>query len=375
MLTAKRTPSPPGLPGVTVHQVRDPYGDSRHAFTDYDPRLRPARWKSILREFVFPDRFIRWQRAAYRIAVDMASARRFDVIFASFPPASVVQLAQRLHRETRIPLVLDFRDRWLGPGGHEPRRRKTLKAHQKLEREAVADATAMITVSDAMADAMADEQNFDRNKILVLPNGYDPDISPGAHGSGQNSGLSDRRTITIAHVGTVIPRNRPDLFFKSMIALKDDPRLQNVVFKFVGNLSPGYLKDAGLAPLITTTGLVPREQARLEMRSADALLLLTGAYVGRWGHNAKLFEYLQSARPILCLEETPGSNDCRLLERFAPNHAFFARVDDAGAVADRIDQIKACLTARAGRAFAVNEAFRTYSRANLTARLADYLPT
>ena len=382
VLTAKRESSAPESDGVTVHQVADPRATPGPTFADYDPREQPSRWKGRLRDFVFPDRFRAWQKDAFACGQGLLKDQSIDVILGSFPPASAVQLAMRLHLASKTPLVLDFRDNWIGPGGYDPRRKKALDAHLDLQRQALACATALITVSQAMADHLADEHAFDRERLFVIPNGY---ASSGSASTGPRAepegdldaepASRDAKAVTIAHVGTVIPRNRPDLFFAAVTKLKEEQpaALENVCFKFVGNLSRDYLAETGLSTIIQTTGLVPREQAGAERQAADALLLLTGDYVGRWGYNAKIFEYIQTGRPILCLEETTGSNDRKLLEQFYRERSFFAPVGDAAAIAEQLSQIKQYLADRSAPALELDAAFRDYSRQALTAVLASRL--
>jgi len=180
-------------------------------------------------------------------------------------------------------------------------------------------------------------------------------------------------TQIIAHVGTVISRNRPDRFFHSLVALRRSGRLPDVRFRFVGNLSANYIRSLGLGDLVETTGLVPREIARREMLAADALLLLVGEYVGRWGHSAKLFEYLQAGRPILCLEEKAGSNDRRLLEQFAGPRSFFARLDDASGLAGAIEEMCRCARRKAPQPAAIRAGLEAYDRRILAGRLAGKL--
>jgi glycosyltransferase involved in cell wall biosynthesis len=352
----------------TVHAVTDPLAPETPAFPDYDPTAKPPTLKRYLRQMIFPDRFFRWERAAFKRGQEVIGGHKFDLLLASFPPASAVVLALRLHRDTGVPLVLDFRDRWLGPGGYQPQRDRSRRKHAQLEHDAVNCATAVIAVSDAMATAIAEEQHYDRERIFVIPNGYEP-----AKPASAPSTLPAAGPTTISHVGTVIPRNRPELFFESISGLRSDGRLLDVVFKFVGNLSRDYISAARLSSIIETTGMLPRAEARREMQNAHALLLLTGAYVGRWGNNAKLFEYLQTGRPILCLEETPGSNDRKLLEEFAPDRAFFAPMDNPEAIADEISKLRAHVRAHPTPAIELDDAFRAYSRPNLTAQLEERL--
>jgi glycosyltransferase involved in cell wall biosynthesis len=218
----------------------------------------------------------------------------------------------------------------------------------------------------------------------VIPNGYEssgsvpstPQAEPDGN-AGAQPASRDATAVTIAHVGLVIRRSRPDLFFAAIMKLKQERHaaLENVRFKFVGNLSRDYLDETGLSAIIQTTGLVPREEAGAERQGADTLLLLTGDYVGRWGYSAKLFEYIQTGRPILCLEETPGSNDRKLLDQFYGDRSFFAPVGDAAAIAEQLSQIKRYLTDRSAPALELDASFRDYSRQALTAVLASRLGT
>lgn len=368
VLTAKHAGAAPKTDRAVVHAVPDPLALKERPFADYDPTAKPSTLKRFLRERIFPDRFGRWQKAAFGPGTDALRRNDVKLILASFPPASVVLLALRLHDETGVPLVLDFRDRWMGPGGYEFRGAAMRRKHADLQRDAAAAAIAIITVSDAMADAIAEEQAFDRDRILVIPNGYEPAENVVAPDASPPGG-----PFTIAHVGTVIQRNRPDTFFNSVTILMGRECLNDVTFKFVGNLATSYIHAAGLSPIITSTGLLPREQALGEMHAADALLLLTGRYVGRWGHNAKLFEYIQTGRPILCLEESPDSNDGKLLTRFAPDRAFIAPVDEPDAIAEQLARLARYLRDHPKPALELDDAFRAYSRPELCAELAQRL--
>ncbi|MCZ6817414.1 MAG: glycosyltransferase, partial [Planctomycetota bacterium] len=295
---------------------------------------------------------------------------RFDLILASFPPASAVKLALLLHQATGVPLVLDFRDRWFGPGGYEPQQERSRQRHKTLERTAVGAATGIVTVSEPLAEALASEFSLDAGRILPILNGFEPIESP----STVEPPIRKTHRFVVAHVGTVIGRNRPDLLFKSLVGIKADLRMREVLFRFVGNLSRAYLSRAGLEDIVQSTGLLPRDRARTEMFGADALLLLIGSYVGRWGHNAKLFEYLQTGRPILCLEEAPGtSNDRRLLERHAGDRSFFAAVHNPDEIARSIGAIRAFCSGSAIGSAVGDVALEQYSRRHLAARLSEFL--
>lgn len=368
VLCPARESPPDAVPGVTIHAVRDPLWRGGPCFPDYDPRPRPPRWAAAVRRWVFPDRFFLWRRAALRAARRIVAAERVRALLASFPPASAAQLGGLVRERTGLPLVLDFRDRWLDEGGYCPASERVRRRHARLEAWCVSRAAGVVAVSENMAQALRSEHGLPADRVLVLPNGYEPPAGPR-----RVAGRSSGRPLVVAHVGAVIPRNRPDALLRSLVELRRDPALHDVVFRFVGNLSAGYVESLGLAGLVQTTGWVPSATARREMQAADALLLLTGGYVGRWGHNAKLFEYIQTGRPILCLEQEPGSNDRRLLERFAADRAFCAALGDAAALAGALRGLRDYVAAHPQPALELDDAFREYSRPQQAARLAEWL--
>jgi glycosyltransferase involved in cell wall biosynthesis len=368
VLTAAHGQATGGCQDVTVEAVVDRAAREGVLFADYDPRRRDEWWKAAGRLLVFPDRFRWWQRSALASALSSIARGGVDLLLASFPPASAARLALLVHRATGIPYVLDFRDRWIGAGGYEPAWRWIRRRHARLEAECVRSAAGIIAVSRPLADAIAGEHGLSPERAFVIPNGYEPEP---ALRSEPVAAVVD--PLTIAHVGTVIARNRPESFLASLGVLARRGGLGDVRFRFVGNLSRDYVHSTGLDGTVTSTGLLPREQARREMEDASALLLLVGAYVGRWGHNAKLFEYVQTGRPILCVEECPGSHDRRLLEEFAGGRSFFAAMDDPRELGAAIEALRAYLRAHPRPALHLPPAFARYSRLNLAGELSAAL--
>ena len=80
-----------------------------------------------------------------------------------------------------------------------------------------------------------------------------------------------------------------------------------------------------------------------------------------------------TGRPVLCLEETPGSNDRKLLERFARDRSFFAPLGDPPAQAAQLVKLREYVAAHPSPAIDLDDAFREYSRPKLAEKLAEYL--
>lgn len=357
-------------PAPRIVGVRDMASPSR-LFRPYAGDSGGSRGRDLLRWTVFPDRFLVWRLRATRIARRLAHDAPCDAIWATFPPASAAIVGESLARWTRRPLVLDLRDPWPGIGGHTAQLKPLRRRHAELERRILRQAAAIITVSDAMRDDLRWRLGIDPAIVHVIPNGWDQrrcgpiEVTPRA--------AAPHDVPVLAHVGTLTQRNRPDLLLESLRRTRDLHGRLPVRIRFVGNASPQWLGESGLADLIEHTALTSPARAWAETCSADALLLLVGDYVARWGHNAKLFEYLRAGRPILCLETTPDSNDARLLRRLAPDRCVVERL-----AADR--DLFATLTDVASRAartpratLADSPELREFERGALAGRLARVL--
>lgn len=360
--------APTDADGDGVIRVAD-FGPAPTAtFPDYVWPQRPRRYRSLLRGWIFPDRFCLWRWRAFRAALARLRNSPPGVVWASFPPASAAVLGAALAQAFDVPFFLDFRDLWLGPGGYMPRTGWGRSRHERLERRVVAAARSITTVSDAMSEFIAARHSLPRDRIATIPNGFDAADCPLAEAA--VAGVQQGSFI-LAHVGTVIERNRPDLFLGAIANSphRDRWRAEGLRIRFVGNLSPAVTQRPEFTGLIETTGIIGHAHAWREMYGAAALLLLVGDYVGRWGHNAKVFEYLRSGRPILCLEETPHSNDRRLLESVARDRCVFASLSQSTEIESSLDRIRTIHASRDD----VPAELRAFERRAQCARLAAIL--
>ncbi len=363
-----RRPERPTVDGDGVRVVR--VADVRapaDALGDYagPPRARPGSgvWKRML----FPDRFAVWGRRT--VAAGRACIRAFrpQVVWTTFPPASAARAALILAREHGLPLVVDFRDNWIGPGGYEPTATALLRRHRQLEAAVVGGARAVVTVSRPMWQDLSARCGVSAELGHVIPNGFDAERC-----TALPQRISDAANArpTLAHVGSVSHRNRPDLFLSALRDLGADLPCR---VRFIGNLSRDYVSGLGLAACVEVVPAVSPERAWLETCAADALLLLVGDYVARWGHNAKVFEYLRSGRPILCVEESPDSNDAELLRRVAPGRVVFARLRDRASIGAGLRSMAELAAAHLTRKLDTSAELLAYDRRALSGELAEVL--
>ncbi len=349
---------------VTVHRVRD-FRTPRSALVDYVGPPEPTLLKRVLRSFRLTNRFLYWSTRSAPVAGRIARDNSVDLVWATFPPDVVPWLANEAAIVLAVPYVLDLRDPWLGPGGYEAYSRWQARQYAKTEKKSLLAAGLIVVISDAMRDDLVNRAGVPADRITVIPNGFDADRCK------KLETIESAGTSTLTHVGSVIQRNRPDLFFKALGSNK--ARLAGTKVRFVGNLASSHVAALGLSDVVSTTGLVSAPDAWRETCAADALLLLVGDYVGRWGHNAKMFEYIRSGRPILCLEETPGSNDRRLLEQLAPERTVFASLTQPDDIIAGIGRVVELAKSIPFGQLDDSPGLMRYDRRRLAGELADVL--
>jgi glycosyltransferase involved in cell wall biosynthesis len=113
------------------------------------------------------EREIGWVGEAEKSCATL-SPQDVDVILASGPPFCSFQLAKRMAKKLRCRYVLDYRDPWAAHAGCKRSLRKDTRA---LEREVIAGASAITTVSESLLNQSA----LPTSRRYVVTNGYDPD--------------------------------------------------------------------------------------------------------------------------------------------------------------------------------------------------------
>jgi glycosyltransferase involved in cell wall biosynthesis len=135
----------------------------------------------------------------------------------------------------------------------------------------------------------------DDPRRTLIPNGVDEDDLPGPDAPGPSA---DR--FVLAHVGTLYDIRDPTSVLAALAALAARGEVDGEVVevRLVGNVwLTSFTPPAGLR--VVTPGYVDHAGAVSEMHAATALLL----YVPGTSRapSGKLFEYLASGRPLLCV--------------------------------------------------------------------------
>jgi glycosyltransferase involved in cell wall biosynthesis len=239
----------------------------------------------------WPDELVGWIPGATWCALRASRRYRPDVLYSTSSPVSAHVVALLVSRITGIPWVADFRDGWTQNPQRDEQPWPLASLSASLERAVVRNARYLVVVDESVELLGA---GMDDPRVALIRNGVDPDDCPppGAHRA--------RDRFTISHVGalygardaapvfsalrslierSVIDRDSLELRLVGPVPLEEDPNLQHI--------------------RVSRTGYVDHRAAVSEMASADALLFYAPSL--NRGPSGKIFEYLVSGRPILCV--------------------------------------------------------------------------
>lgn len=235
-------------------------------------------------------------------------ANEFDVVVSTYPPTSAHLIAWQLKKlNPNIYWVADYRDLW-SSFPDDTISSECRNAMLKEEIESVGKNADLISV--AAEDMVNNISSFYKKKIICVLNGFDESDE-----SIKNRILSKLATnelpLRIVYTG-IIYKGRQDptpllnaisnLYSKSLI------KKESVTVDFYGancEVAKDLSRNLNFSPFIRLMGHVSREDALNAQRNAGLLLLLGPVIDVPSMFSSKLFEYMISGRPVLCIGKCP----------------------------------------------------------------------
>ena len=344
----------PPLDAPTAAQP--PGGPMTARRTLVDAHVHGSRSQGINLWLFVPDQYVGWVPPAVLAGVRLARREGFAAIFSSYPRASTHLVAAGVAGRTGLPWLADYRDPW---PTHQYLRYKTAlheRANVALERWALARAAAATAVNEPIADDLRRRFPLLAPRVSVIANGFDraevvTDVT-------LDEGFWFVYTGRLYHRGDKAAR-----FLDALAELPDD-----IGVVFVGSDDERlrtYAASLGIAHRVRTLGYVPHATALGYQRAASALLLVTGD--APESLSSKIFEYLQSGRPVFAMTP-PTSAAARLLDEIGGGERPAAGGPLAADLATFVARV------RAGAVRAADPALLDrYDARSLTARLARTL--
>jgi glycosyltransferase involved in cell wall biosynthesis len=289
-----------------------------------------------------------------------------DAMVSTGPPHSMHLIALALKAKFNIPWIADFRDPWTNIDFYGALRltRRSDKKHHRLEREVLSAANRVVVVSRGMAK---DFDGIHARDYTVITNGFDGPVPTGSEDPADEK-------FTVAHIGSMVPSRNPESLWQALEELcHENPGFRSkLVIKLVGQIDHAVrtsISAHGLEQHLVLIDYLPHnEVARAQVEASVLLLIINNTPNAALVVTGKLFEYIRSGRPVLCIGPTGGDAASILSETNTG-----ITVDHPDVKGIKMNLLSYFIRYQDGNLKAEGKGIEKYSRKNLTGQMAGIL--
>ena len=268
-------------------------------------------WKSDLSlwvrgNFFIPDARCGWVKPSVRYLKEYLNEHPVDAIISTGPPHSMHLIAMKLKEALGLPWIADFRDPWTEIDYYNDLHLTAWadRKHHRLEQEVLTKADKVVTVAPDGARRLG---RLGNRNVRTIYNGFDRDDD-----TQTPVNLSEQFPIT--YLGVLSKIQNPSNLWQALAELiKEDSEFdKSLKINMIGQIDSAVvssINENGLTQHVAYSPYMPHDQVSAVHRSSTLLLLLLmpdseprakGLLTG------KLFEYMASGRPILCIGPEDG---------------------------------------------------------------------
>jgi glycosyltransferase involved in cell wall biosynthesis len=269
-----------------------------------DDTIRGKISRFIRGNFFIPDPRRGWNKFSFRQACEIIEAENIRFVITTSPPHSTQLIGLKLKKKfPEIKWIADLRDPWTDIYYYSKFYPTLLsrKLDKRYEKSVLKKSDEIITVGKSLKKSFAFADRISENKITVITNGFDESDYEGV-----KPDRPDKLIIT--YVGTISESYPVDGL---IAALKD---LYNKKIEFTIRITGDLSQN--IRNLLTSTipesfvGFTPYLDHTLAvqsiMSSSVVVLIIPDHKSNKGIVTGKLFEYLTSGVPILCLGPADG---------------------------------------------------------------------
>ena len=256
--------------------------------------------------FFIPDARRYWIKPSVRLLEKYINENDFEAIVSTGPPHSAHMIGLQLKQKTGIPWLADFRDPWTNIDYYKDLKlgKRADRIHHRLEKQILEEADAITVISPGMASEF---NAIVKKDYKVIPNGYDAeDII-----RNQENNLVNNK-FSLAHIGSLTKTRNPNNLWEALKQLVDNdkPFAKDLEIHNIGKIDISAvesIKSYKLDSFLKQTDYLPHEKVIIEQQKATLLLLLVNNTPNaKLILTGKIFEYLVSGTPIICIAPHDG---------------------------------------------------------------------
>ena len=284
------------------------YGKSKvpsAGFAKNNDRKFTARLSRFIRgNFFIPDPRRGWNRHAIKKASELIEREGIKYIITTSPPHSTQLIGRNLKKKyPGLKWVADLRDPWTDIYYYRNFYPTIIPLiiDKHYEKSVLCDADLIITVGNSLMEMFSLKHEGVREKSRVIFNGYDPDDFKGIE-------KIKPETFTISYTGTLSPVYPLKSFLTVVAELKE--RGKTIRLRFTGEV-PAEIKNeinaSSGAENTEFNNYTDHISAIGKMMNSSALLLIIPDHESNTSIiTGKIFEYLATGLPIICIGPVDG---------------------------------------------------------------------
>ena len=254
-----------------------------------------------------PDRWWSWAFTAIPAGKKLIDDFKPDVIWSTYPISTSHYIAYKLHKQSGIPWIADYRDPL--QSRYDPDATKYSGVSKYIEKLTIENCKkAVFTTGNARSlyQALYPEQAAE--KFEIIENGYDEE---------KFSSLEQVKTnvssvFTLLHSGDIYGLSRNPRNVMCALALLKDENIINrenfkIVFRGVSDSTAlvQMANELNISELVDVLPVISYRDSLSEMLNANALLLLQGELFNNQVPS-KLYDYIRARKPVVA--NTPSNS-------------------------------------------------------------------
>lgn len=253
-----------------------------------------------------PDARKFWVKPSVRFLSDFVKHHKIDALVTTGTPHSAHLIGLGLKRKLGILWLADFRDSWTNIDFYGALKlgSRADRIHHQMEKTVLEQADAVTVVAPGMVKEFGEIVN---RRYDVITNGFDEEDTL----EWKNT-EPDRSHFTLAHIGYLTKTRNAENLWKALSELVSDNKdfAEKLEIKNVGKIDRDIvssLEKHGLMPYLKCIDYIPHQQVIAEQMKASVLILLSNTTPNtKLMIQGKLYEYLASGRPIVCIGPPDG---------------------------------------------------------------------
>lgn len=253
-----------------------------------------------------PDARCGWVKPSVKYLKEYLKAHPVDAIISTGPPHSMHLIAMKLKEDLNIPWIADFRDPWTEIDYYKDLHLTRLadRKHHRLEQKVLTKADKVVTVAPDGARRLG---RIGNRNVRVIYNGFD-------HDDDIKASVTPSEKFSITYLGVLPKAQNPENLWKALgeLVKANDGFDNNLKINMIGQIDRTVMQSIeaqGLGKHVSYSSYIPHsEVSAMHCRSSLLLLLLLPDSEPRAKGlvTGKLFEYMASGRPILCIGPEDG---------------------------------------------------------------------